>query len=113
MSVLVTGGAGFIGSHVVDRLLESGEEVVVIDSLDPQVHPSMEWPDYLDERAHRIQGDCGSYAALYQAGEIVETPITIVIHLAAAVGVGQSAYEISRYVSANVSATASLAVKKL
>ena len=55
MRVLVTGGAGFIGSHLVDRLLASGHEVRILDSLDPQVHDGV--PEYLAREAELVVGD--------------------------------------------------------
>lgn len=98
MKVLVTGGAGFVGSHLVDGLLESGHEVRILDSLEPQVHgPGREPPAYLSREAELQVGDVRDRSAVARALEGVEA----VFHLAAAVGVGQSMYEIERYVSAN------------
>ena len=57
MRVLITGGAGFIGSHLADRLLAEGHEVRALDNLDPQVHPAGERPDYLDKDTHLLV-DC-------------------------------------------------------
>jgi len=95
MHVLVTGGAGFIGSHFIDRLLASGHDVRVLDSLDPQVHSG--WPDYLAADVERIEGDVRDRDAVKKALEGVDR----LVHLAAAVGVGQSMYEIERYTSVN------------
>ena len=98
MKVLVTGGAGFIGSHLVDGLLAEGHEVRVLDSLEPQVHgPGRRPPAYLDPRAELMVGDVRDADAVGRALDGVEA----VFHLAAAVGVAQSMYEIDRYVSAN------------
>jgi dTDP-L-rhamnose 4-epimerase len=95
MHVLVTGGAGFIGSHFIDRLLAAGHDVRVLDSLDPQVHTG--WPDYLAADVERIEGDVRDSDAVKRALEGVDR----LVHLAAAVGVGQSMYEIERYTSVN------------
>jgi dTDP-L-rhamnose 4-epimerase len=95
MRVLVTGGAGFIGSHLVDRLLASGHEVRVLDSLDPQVHDG--WPDYLADAAELLEGDVRDHDAVRAALDGVDR----LVHFAAAVGVGQSMYEIERYTSVN------------
>ena len=95
MHVLVTGGAGFIGSHLIDRLLAAGHDVRVLDSLDPQVHNG--WPDYLAADVERIEGDVRDRDAVKGALEGVDR----LVHLAAAVGVGQSMYEIERYTSVN------------
>jgi len=97
MTVLVTGGAGFIGSHLADRLLAEGHEVRALDNLDPQVHPSGERPDYLDDAVELQVGDVRDHDAVARALEGVDA----VYHLAAAVGVGQSMYEIERYTSIN------------
>jgi dTDP-L-rhamnose 4-epimerase len=95
MKVLVTGGAGFIGSHVVDRLLAEGHAVRVLDSLDEQVHDGR--PDYLSAEAELVVADVRDREALSTALSGVDR----VAHLAAAVGVGQSMYEIERYTSMN------------
>src|SRR5580765_2617145 len=97
MAVLVTGGAGFIGSHLADRLLAEGHEVRALDNLDPQVHPSGERPDYLDDAVELHVGDVRDHDAVARALDGVDA----VYHLAAAVGVGQSMYEIERYTSIN------------
>lgn len=97
MRVLVTGGAGFIGSHLVDRLLAEGHEVRVLDNLDPQVHLNGARPAYLSADAELQVGDVRDRDALARALEGVDA----VAHLAAAVGVGQSMYEIERYMSVN------------
>ncbi len=103
--VLVTGGAGFIGSHLVDKLTEDGVRVRVLDSLEPQVHgPSLHLPDYLNPYAEFVKGDVRDRDLLHNCLEGVDG----VFHLAAAVGVGQSMYEIERYVSCNILGTAVL-----
>lgn len=101
--ILVTGGAGFIGSFLVDRLVEQGEKVTILDCLDPQVHPAGK-PDYLNPHAEFIQGNVLDRNLLAQILKRVD----VVYHLASAVGVGQSQYQIEHYVSANTQATAVL-----
>jgi dTDP-L-rhamnose 4-epimerase len=96
MRILVTGGAGFIGSHLVDRLLAAGHDVRILDSLDEQVHGGRR-PDYLSDDAELIVGDVRDHAAVAGALEGVDK----LVHLAAAVGVGQSMYDIERYTSIN------------
>jgi dTDP-L-rhamnose 4-epimerase len=95
MHVLITGGAGFIGSHLVDRLLARGDDVRVLDSLDSQVHDG--WPDYLAKEAEWTQGDVRDADAVRRALDGVDR----LVHFAAAVGVGQSMYEIEHYTSVN------------
>ena len=103
MKVLVTGGAGFIGSFVVDRLLAAGCAVRVLDRLDPQVHPQGR-PAYLPAAATLVVGDVRDRAACDAALADVDA----VVHAAAAVGVGQSLYEIEHYVDVNARGTATL-----
>jgi dTDP-L-rhamnose 4-epimerase len=97
MRVLITGGAGFIGSHLADRLLAEGHEVRALDNLDGQVHPAGERPGYLDRAVELHVGDVRDRAAVGRA----LADIDAVYHFAAAVGVGQSMYEIERYTSVN------------
>jgi len=105
--ILITGGAGFIGSHLVDAMLARGYRVTVLDSLSPQVHGDAEmdadgWPVYLDARARRIKGD------LLEDGvfETALNGVTHLAHLAASVGVGQSMTNIVDYTRNNVMAAA-------
>lgn len=103
--VLVTGGAGFIGSHMVDLLVERGYKVRVFDNLEPQVHgASQALPDYLNLDAEFVRGDILDRAALSRALEGCDA----VIHDAAMVGVGQSQYQVERYTAVNVTGTAVL-----
>ena len=96
-NVLVTGGAGFIGSYLVEALLAAGYCVRVLDALVPQVHGEKAQPLYLDRRAEFIQGDVCDRDVVDAALEDID----VVFHEAAEVGVGQSMYEIQRYVRAN------------
>src|SRR5436190_693461 len=105
VKVLVTGGAGFVGSHLVDGLLADGHEVRVLDALVSQVHGEAgARPEYLSEEAELVAGDVNDREALGSALDGME----VVLHNAAAVGVGQSMYEIVDYVRANVLGTAVL-----
>jgi dTDP-L-rhamnose 4-epimerase len=103
-NVLVTGGAGFIGSHLVDALVEQGYKVRVLDALVPQVHGEDARPSYLNSAAEFIQGDVCDRQLVNDALEGID----VVFHEAAEVGVGQSMYEIERYVRANDLGTAVL-----
>jgi dTDP-L-rhamnose 4-epimerase len=103
-NVLVTGGAGFIGSHLVDALVEQGYRVRVLDALVPQVHGEDAKPSYLNSAAEFIQGDVCDRQLVNDALEGID----VVFHEAAEVGVGQSMYEIERYVRANDLGTAVL-----
>src|SRR3954468_7224203 len=103
--ILITGGAGFIGSHAADVLLEAGHQVRVLDNLAPQVHgPERKRPGYLNSEAHLIVGDITDTAAVDRALRDVD----MVLHLASAVGVGQSMYDIASYVRTNEVGTAIL-----
>ena len=101
--VLITGGAGFIGSHLVDTMLARGYEVTVLDNLSPQVHGDAEvdddgWPVYLNPRAKRIKGDLLDEGVFEKSIE----GVTHLAHLAASVGVGQSMTNIVDYTRNNV-----------
>lgn len=96
--VLVTGGAGFVGSFLVDELIASGRSVTVLDSLQAQVHGNNgDRPAYLSPHARLIVGDVRDRDAVKKAIEGVD----VIFHLAAKVGVGQSMYEILDYVDIN------------
>jgi dTDP-L-rhamnose 4-epimerase len=101
--VLVTGGAGFIGSHLVDRLVEVGYRVRILDALLPQVHGDG-GPRSVNREAEFQQGDVRNAETVRKA----LTQVDVVVHFAAAVGVGQSMYEIEHYSSVNVLGTATL-----
>ncbi len=97
MKVLVTGGAGFIGSHITDALISRGDQVVILDNLDSQVHIDNKLPNYLNTNIEFINGDV-------RDPEVVEKALSgvdAVIYNAAAVGVGQSMYAINHYVDVN------------
>jgi dTDP-L-rhamnose 4-epimerase len=102
---LITGGAGFVGSHLADHLLGYGYRVRAFDHLHPQVHGEAgERPAYLDPDVELITGDVRDREAVRRALKGVD----VVCHLAAAVGVGQSMYEIERYTGINNLGTAVL-----
>lgn len=107
--VLVTGGAGFIGSHLVDELVAAGYEVTVLDSLEPQVHGAARMPPpYLNPKARTVWADL---AAEPEVLDRLLAESDAVVHLAAVVGVAQSMYEAARYVRANSLGTAVLLEK--
>jgi dTDP-L-rhamnose 4-epimerase len=103
-TVLVTGGAGYIGSHLVDGLIARGYEVVVLDSLVPQVHPSGTWPSYVNPKARYVLGDVRDRGVF----QPLVLDVDAVVHFAAAVSVGQSMYQVDRYVDVNTRGTALL-----
>src|SRR5947209_3594739 len=104
MFILVTGGAGFIGSHLVDALVARGHRVRVLDALVAQVHGEAERPAHLNPEAEFLRGDVCDEQTLERALEGVE----VVYHEAAEVGVGQTMHEMQRYVRANTYGTSVL-----
>jgi dTDP-L-rhamnose 4-epimerase len=103
--VLITGGAGFIGSHLADALLRRGRAVRALDNLSPQVHgPERARPSYLDSEVELMVGDVRDRAAVDRALERVD----VVYHFASVVGVGQSMYQVEEYTSVNNVGTAVL-----
>ena len=101
--VLITGGAGFVGSHLADGLLQAGHKVRVVDDLTPQVH-TQGVPDYLSPEVELVVGDVRDPNRMRE----VLRGVDVVYHFAAVVGVGQSMYEMSRYMSVNTQGTAEL-----
>lgn len=106
MRILVTGGAGFVGSHLVDDLVDRGYDVVVLDNLDPQVHGDITDPVLIGDhvrsgRVRFLRSDVTDFHAVHDALE----GVAAVVHLAAAVGVGQSMYKPYYYVHANSEGT--------
>ncbi len=101
--ILITGGAGFVGSHLADGLLMAGHQVRILDDLTPQVHP-LGMPDYLSPEVELLKGDVRDPNRLKEALSNVD----VIYHFAATVGVGQSMYEIARYMSVNTLGTAEL-----
>jgi dTDP-L-rhamnose 4-epimerase len=103
MRILISGGAGFIGSHLANRLGGLGHEIRILDALVPQVHgPQPSWPQQLLAGSECMYADVADREAWVRALDDID----IVYHLAAEVGVGQSMYEIVRYVRANTLGTA-------
>ncbi len=101
--VLITGGAGFVGSHTADALIAQGHAVTIFDSLTPQVHPRG-LPEYLPKEAEFIRGDVRNLEHLKR----VVKGFDVIFHLAAAVGVGQSMYQMVEYTATNILGTANL-----
>jgi dTDP-L-rhamnose 4-epimerase len=102
-NILITGGAGFVGSHLADALLAAGHNVRIFDNLTDQVHHHG-IPDYLAPETEFVHGDVRDAAAVRRALNGVD----VVFHMAAAVGVGQSMYEIEHYIGTNTQGTAVL-----
>jgi dTDP-L-rhamnose 4-epimerase len=103
--VLITGGAGFVGSHLADELLSGGYRVRALDNLAPQVHGrDNRRPEYLDPEVELLIGDVRNPDDVRRALDGVDA----VFHLAAMVGVGQSMYEVAEYTGVNSYGTAVL-----
>lgn len=107
--ILITGGAGFIGSNLALALLKKGHQVTVLDNLSEQIHgknPEETSPLYLSikDEVHFIKGTVACRETLREA--IADN--TIIVHLAAETGTGQSMYEIQHYTDINIGATALL-----
>jgi dTDP-L-rhamnose 4-epimerase len=103
--VLITGGAGFIGSHLADELLRNGYSVRVLDVLSPQMHEDNgQRPSYLAPEVELIKADVRNADVV----SLALNGIDVVYHFAAAVGVGQSMYKIANYTSTNTDGTAVL-----
>jgi dTDP-L-rhamnose 4-epimerase len=103
MNVLITGGAGFIGTHLARKLLEHGHEVTVLDSFSPQIHAGKtELATDLRSHVKLIVGDVADAEVLGVALDGIEC----LVHLAAETGTGQSMYEVSRYEHTNLAGTA-------
>lgn len=105
-SVLITGGAGFIGSRLARRLLDAGSEVFVMDALHPQVHTGFGRPADLPDGARLLTGDV-TQASAYDAVLKLCRP-EVVVHLAAETGTGQSLREATRHGAVNVVGTTQL-----
>ena len=103
-NILVTGGAGYIGSHLVDELVARGYAVTVLDNLEPQVHRSGTWPSYANPKARYVRGDVRDRAVF----EPLVLENEAVVHFGAAVSIGQSMYQVDRYVDVNTRGTALL-----
>lgn len=101
MRVLLTGGAGFIGGHIIDALLGAGHQVRVLDALLPAVHTGG-WPAHLDQRAERVHGDVREPPAG------IFDDVDVVCHQAALVGLGLDLQDLPEYVSINEYGTAVL-----
>ena len=102
--ILVTGGAGYIGSHLVDALVTRDYRVTVLDNLEPQVHRSGVWPTYANPKAQYVKGDVRDRSVF----EPLVLRSQAVVHFGAAVSVGQSMYQVDRYVDVNTRGTALL-----
>jgi dTDP-L-rhamnose 4-epimerase len=104
LRVVVIGGAGFIGSHLVDALVVDGYRVRIVDNLDSQVHLRCQAPPYLNPHAEFVQQDVRDRDGLQKALEGAEA----IFYLAGAVGVGDSMYRIRHYAESNVVGGANL-----
>jgi len=106
MNILVTGGAGFIGSHTTDELIRHNHSVIVLDNLERQVHPKREPPSYLNDKAEYVWGDISKKSTWRNIFNSFD--LDSIIHLAGRVGIAQSMYEPSHYIKVNSLGTALL-----
>jgi dTDP-L-rhamnose 4-epimerase len=104
VKLLVTGGAGFVGSHIAERMAALGARVTILDRLDPQVHPGGEPPAWLPAAARLVVADVCDRAAMQEALSDADA----VVHCAAQVGVAQSLYRPYPFAETNVAGTALL-----
>lgn len=104
MNILITGGAGFIGSHLAEALLRNGHDVTVLDNLSPQIHGAAGSFDHLPSGVRTLHGDVREASDWRRAidGQ------NIIVHLAAETGTGQSMYEVDRYTDVNIGGTSRL-----
>jgi dTDP-L-rhamnose 4-epimerase len=104
-NILITGGAGFIGSHTADALIERGHRVRVLDTLDPQIHGTLvNFPSYMNPSVECIRGDVSDPNSVRAALQNIDA----VYHFAAHTGVGQSMYDMRSYTHTNCVGTATL-----
>ena len=104
-NILITGGAGFIGSNVARKLVKDGYRITILDNFLPQIHGGKnELPEDLADKVKLIEGDIADRFTLYDALEGQDA----VIHYAAETGTGQSMYDISHYTNVNIQGTANL-----
>src|SRR5579872_2874821 len=105
LKVLITGGAGFIGSHLSRRLLASGHQVSILDNFSPQIHgDNSALPSDLRNSVQLFRGDIRDVDLCARALQGQQ----ILVHLAAETGTGQSMYRVRHYSDVNIGATASL-----
>ena len=101
MNILITGGAGFIGSHVSDALIEEGHNVTLLDNLSGT---DSKKPTYLNEGAKLIVGDVRDRKLITE----LTSKADVIFHFAAKVGIAQSNYQIREFVDNNCVGTAEL-----
>ena len=104
--ILITGGAGFIGSNLANALLNKGHSIRILDNLSPQIHGHLPYKyDWLD--VSEVEFIRASVTDVLQVRQALKG-IDVLVHLASETGTGQSMYEISRYSEVNLGGTAVL-----